>query len=103
MSDNFGLPSESIKKICEVFSLHPKISKVVIYGSRAKGNYRPGSDIDLAIYSEDLAFDDILKIENYLDELLLPYTFDILLFKDLSDQNLIEHIERVGKVFYVRK
>jgi len=72
-----------------------------LYGSRAKGNYKTGSDIDLTLRGGvDLTLDVICKILNALDDLLLPYTIHLSIFDDISDQDVIEHIQRVGVVFY---
>ncbi len=72
-----------------------------MYGSRAKGNYKSGSDIDLTLRgSADLTLNVIYKILNDLDDLLLPYTIHLSIFDDISDQDVIEHIQRVGVVFY---
>lgn len=72
----------------------------IIYGSRAKGNYRKGSDIDLVLKGENLTINDVLKLEDDLDELLLPYLFDISILHHIKNPNLLGHIERVGKIFY---
>ena len=96
----YGLADDVIKNIQEIFSNHSEISKVVLYGSRAKGNYREGSDIDITIYGKDLSLQTIYALDEELDELYLPYLFDISIFSHIEDKDLIEHINRVGKVFY---
>ncbi len=73
---------------------------MVIYGSRAMGNFREGSDIDLVIKGEGLKMSDLLKIENEIDELLLPYKVDLSLYSQIENDELIEHIQRVGKSFF---
>lgn len=98
----FGLSEDTILKINAVFENFPQIEKVIIYGSRAKGNYKNGSDIDLTLTGEDLNLTLINKIETEIDELLLPYTFDISIYHQLENPELISHIERVGKIFYKR-
>ena len=75
---------------------------VVLYGSRAKGNFTPGSDIDLTIIESGLSLHDLLRIENQLDDLLLPYTIDLSLYRLLDHPGLVEHIRRVGIPFYMR-
>ncbi|MCF8358302.1 MAG: nucleotidyltransferase domain-containing protein [Prolixibacteraceae bacterium] len=74
----------------------------MIYGSRAMGNFKAGSDIDLVIIDNGLEFSELLKLENQLDDLLLPYKIDISLKRQISNEKLLEHINRVGKVFYKR-
>lgn len=95
----FGLKESTIAKITAVFAKYPRVHTVLLYGSRAKGNYRNGSDIDLTMIGE-LKYADLAKIEDEIDDLFLPYTFDISIFSDIDNQDLIEHINRVGIVFY---
>lgn len=97
-----GLSQSVINKIVAVFAQYSSIEKAVIYGSRAKGNYRIGSDIDIALYGEQLTYEQLSKVETVLDDLLLPYTMDICIFSHIESQSLLEHINRVGKVFYQR-
>jgi type I restriction enzyme S subunit len=99
----YGLGEPVIKKICAVFARFPAIEKAVLYGSRAKGNYKDGSDIDLTLYGDALTAQDLANIADALDELLLPYMFDLSLYADLDHAKLRDHIERVGVVFYARK
>lgn len=96
----FGLKQTTIEKINGVLSAHPQIRQVIIYGSRAKGNYRNGSDIDLTIEGEAVTLSELLKIETELDDLLLPYKIDLSLLHQIDDPDLIDHIRRVGIVFY---
>jgi predicted nucleotidyltransferase len=98
----FGLPSMTVGKIRSVFALHPQIEKAVLYGSRAKGSYKIGSDIDLTLYGEGLGFDELLVIMSELDDLLLPYTIDLSIFATLDHAGLRDHIQRVGVPFYDR-
>ena len=98
----FGLKTETIQAIQEILSKYPEIEKAILYGSRAKGNYRPGSDIDLTLIGEKLNLTTLQKIENEIDELLLPNTMDLSIHKQIRNIGLLEHIERVGKVFFER-
>ncbi len=100
MTLRFGLSEITIKKISDVFAKHPEVTKVVLYGSRAKGNYKNGSDIDLTLKGDGLTLSQVYAIENEIDDLLLPYSFDISIFKQISNPDLVEHINRVGLVFY---
>ena len=95
-----GLSEKTIKQIRLVFSRHPQVEQVVIYGSRAKGTYHHGSDIDLTIAKALPSFTNITGIETELDDLMLPYSIDLSLFRDIKNTDLIEHIQRVGIVFY---
>lgn len=96
----FGLKPHIITAIQDVFSRYPEVNSAVLYGSRAKENYRNGSDIDLVLKGEKLNLSLLQKIENELDELYLPYKIDLSIYHQISNEDLLEHIERVGKVFY---
>lgn len=98
---NFGLKDSTIDKINSVFAGYPEIERVVIYGSRAKGNFRSGSDIDLTIVG-DVTHVQRLRIEQALDDLLLPYKIDLSLLREIDNRQLLDHIDRVGHVFYQR-
>lgn len=102
-SDQYGLPAYVVEQLCELFSQWPQIEAVLLYGSRAKGNFRPGSDIDLSIRGKALDLSALLAIENRIDDLLLPWTVDLSLIHEIDNASLVEHIERVGVPFYTRK
>lgn len=97
-----GLPLHVIDSLNEVFRAWPRIDSVTLYGSRAKGNYRTSSDIDLCIRGETLTLPDLLAIESRIDDLLLPWKVDLSLMHKIDNTALLEHIERVGVVFYER-
>ena len=99
----FGLSENNYQIICKILSNFTEIEKAIIYGSRAKGNYRIGSDIDLAIIGDQLTFDIVINLLNILDESDLPYNFDITLYKSIDNLELKEHIDRAGKVFYKKE
>ena len=99
----YGLNDSTIEKIQHVFETFSEIDKVVLYGSRAKGNYRDGSDIDLTLFGAELNQQSCSTIAEALDDLLLPYTIDLSVFDQLKHPALEAHIERVGKIFYQRK
>jgi uncharacterized protein len=96
----FGLNQITIDKIITVFKKHQTINEVIIYGSRAKGNFRDGSYIDLTLKGKNLNDSIISDLESEIDELNTPYLFDISLYDHLNSSDLIEHINRVGQVFY---
>lgn len=96
----YGLKQQTIEQIHSVFARYPEVEQVILYGSRAKGTYKNGSDIDLSLKGHGLNLKLINQISNDLDELLLPYSFDISIFSQISNADLIDHIKRVGVVFY---
>ncbi len=97
-----GLKNSTVEQICRVLSRHPWVKKAVLYGSRARGNYKIGSDIDLTLIGDDLDLSILGNIMDELDDLLLPYTFDLSLFNMISDPEVREEIERTGVVLYER-
>ena len=99
----YGLTEDAIARIKAVFAACPEIERVVLYGSRAKGTQRNGSDIDLTIEGEAMSPSQLLRIENALDDLLLPYKMDISLLHWIDNPDLLAHIRRVGQVFYEKK
>ena len=98
----FGLPEKTINLINEIFSKYPEIEKVIIYGSRARGDYQNGSDIDLAIIG-DIAVKDKIHISGLIDDLPIPYMCDLSIYKNIKNENLVEHIKRIGQIFYEKK
>ena len=102
LSAQSGLSCATLAKIITVLAKCPALEKAVLYGSRAKGNYRAGSDIDLSLFGETLNYAHLGRIESQLDELMLPYSFDLSLFSQIDNPDLTEHIQRVGLVFYAR-
>src|SRR5713226_5390277 len=98
---DIGLAPHELNLIRGVFRRFPTISEVTLYGSRAKGTYRPESDIDLALVGVD---DDVQAeaVAEELDELPLPYRFDVKAYGDIKYGPLREHIARVGISLYWR-
>jgi predicted nucleotidyltransferase len=95
----FGLKEDNIEKINKILSKYKNIDEARLYGSRAIGNYREGSDIDLTLKG-NLDLQNLQRIVTDLDDLLLPYKFDISIFSDINNDNLIDHIKRIGVIFY---
>ena len=97
----FGLKKTTIEKIQSVFARYPQVEKAVLYGSRATGTYKNGSDIDLTLFGgDDLTLNILYHIMDDLDDLLLPYIIDLSIFHHISDPDVVEHIQRVGLTFY---
>lgn len=102
MKSSFGLSASTIAQIHAVLKKYPEIEKAVIYGSRAKGNFREGSDIDLTLFG-DVGTNTVADVIDALDDSNLPYLFDVSVFELIENEKLREHIDRVGKVFYERE
>lgn len=107
MNNHYGLKPETISKIQRVFTTFPEIEEAILYGSRAIGNYKNGSDIDLALktskHSTKQNTTTLLSLINIgmaLDELDLPYMFDVSIYENINNADLVDHINRVGIRFY---
>ena len=99
----YGLDDAVIARIQEVLSRFPQVDRAMLYGSRAMGNYRQGSDIDLTLDGgDDLELKTLYQIMDEIDDLLLPYTFDLSVLRLINDHEVLEHIRRAGVVFYNR-
>lgn len=96
----FGLKERDIGTLIDIFSRFPSVQLVHIFGSRAKGTQKPGSDIDLAIMNDGVSDTTILKIKSELEDSSLPYFVDLVNFPKLKHPEFIDHIDRVGKSFY---
>jgi uncharacterized protein len=96
----YGLKNNDIQKIKETFEQFIQVQQVILYGSRAKGNFKNGSDIDLTLIGDNLNLKILNKIDLALDDLLLPYTFDISIYKQIKNEELLKHIGRVGKILF---
>ena len=97
-----GLPPALLRQLEEVFSRYPEVSGVRLYGSRAKGTHRTGSDIDLAVDGSDLSIQMLNRIHTALDDLMSPYSFDLTMTQTVKNPDLLDHINRVGIVVYER-
>ena len=96
----FGLSDTVIKELQDVFRRYANIEKVLIFGSRSKGNYRAGSDIDLAVIGKDIDYNQLLNILCEIDDLELLYSVDLLDYQKKKSTPIGDHIDRVGQVFY---
>ena len=93
--------SESVQQaIIQLLSTDSRIVSAKLFGSRAKGNFKPGSDIDLAVDAPNWKLPDLLAFQSQVDDLLLPYKIDIVLLHYVDEQALLDHIHRVGINFY---
>lgn len=99
----FGLTERDLSTIKGILQKYPEIDHVVIFGSRAKGTYKPGSDIDLAVMNTGGLPQTIARISSDLEESNLPYSVDLVYFPFLENQDFISHIKRIGAPFYTRE
>lgn len=101
MNHSFGLRQSDSITICHVLSKYPEVQQAYIFGSRAKGNYKNGSDVDIALKRELLTQHITNQISYELnEETNMPYQFDVLNYLAITEPALTDHINRIGKVFY---
>lgn len=99
---NTGISETIMAEITSVFSNFPEVEKAVLFGSRAKGNFYEGSDIDIAVFGENLNFKQILDLSIKLDSVGLLQAIDLVHFEKIKEPELKKHIERVGVQIYDR-
>jgi predicted nucleotidyltransferase len=98
-----GISETNLEEIRDFAMKYPTIEKIVLYGSRAKGNFRPGSDLDMVLIGDELKLKDQLSFWGDLDDSYQPYLFDVAILSHIKNQSLLDHIQRVGKVIYKKK
>ena len=99
-----GLRLSDLEFMTEVFSRFSEVEKCVLFGSRAKGTYRNGSDVDVALFGGNISHTIARDISFVLnEESPLPYHFDIVVYNQITNADLIEHIDRVGVIIYARQ
>ena len=104
MNENqvYGLAATDIQNVLSVLLQNQNVLKIILFGSRAKGSFQPGSDVDLALIGKNLSLNDIIEASIQLDKLNLPYKFDLIIYDRIKEQALIEHIDRAGIVLSER-
>lgn len=104
MKNKFGLLESDMTSIMEVISNHDGVDQAFLFGSRAKGNFKPGSDVDLALKGKNLDFETVSKISYILnEETLMPYKFDVINYHSIREPELIHPIDRAGIEVFNRK
>ena len=91
----YGIKETELDKLTTLFAQNQRIESVILYGSRAKGNYKPFSDVDITLKGENLTRSDLNQLSLAIDDLLFPYEFDVSIFHKLKNEKLIEHINGV--------
>lgn len=99
----FGLSEHIINKLVNLFDKNDQVEEAILFGSRAKGNYREGSDIDIALKGNKLTLKTLKKIEVQIDQLFLPYEVNLVLYHYINNPVLSDHIESVGISIYNTK
>jgi len=98
---DFGLKPCDLEEIIAILKRYPEITAAIIFGSRAKGNYKPGSDVDIAIKGADISSASVATLAMILNEDSdMPYYFDLVHYEEITEKALVDHIDRVGRVFY---
>lgn len=96
----FGLKDNEINALRETLASIPEIEEAIIYGSRARGTNKLASDIDITLKGRGLTYLQLALLDAKIDDLYLPYFVDLSLFSMLKNADLIDSIEREGKVLY---
>ncbi|RRB01076.1 nucleotidyltransferase domain-containing protein [Larkinella rosea] len=94
----YGLDDTDLNAITAVLARNHRVGQAILFGSRAKGSHRPGSDIDIALKGPELTFDDLLNLSVALDDLWLPLRFDLVLYDRINEPALREQIQKTGQV-----
>lgn len=102
MKPSHGLPEKTVARIAGVLSRFPEVERAVLFGSRAKGTYKPGSDIDLALSGRGLDWRTVGLIYDAMDDLFLPYRFSLIQHDGKTDPEVAAHIARVGIPLFQR-
>ena len=97
-----GIPQADSQRLLELILTHPHLEKVVLYGSRALGRQRAGSDIDLCLEAPSMKLGELLELGVQLDDLLLPWQIDLQLRHLIAHEGLVAHIERAGQLLWER-
>lgn len=98
---NFGLSEQTLLSIRGILASFPSVEQAILYGSRAKGTYRAGSDIDLTLLGNGLDEHQLAAIAGQLEESDIPYCVDLSLKAQIDNPSLLAHIKQVGVVFYI--
>lgn len=99
----YGISHNEWVAIGSILAQHKIVDAVVLYGSRAKETYKAGSDIDLCLFGKNISLEEQLRIDNDLDDLMLPYKIDLSRYHAINNEDLTKHIDRVGKTVYQRE
>ncbi len=99
----FGIERETLEKIIEIFKRYKQVKKVCIFGSRARGDFKKGSDIDICVWLDDNGENIIYRIEDELEEINIILLFDIVVFNNITKESLKNSILKEGVIIYERE
>ena len=100
LANSSGLSSETLKKLGSVLRSHPAVEQIILFGSRAMNRHQSASDIDLALKGSQLNFSNMLQLKSAIDDLMLPYKVDLVIYETSQNKDLKEHIDRIGIVLW---
>lgn len=103
MSSRHGLSERTVELVSRVFERHPEVQQAILFGSRAKGTFKSGSDIDLALFGAGLTQKSLNRLYEEFDDLPIPYEFSLVIFDEIKDAEVLAHIKRVGAKFYEKE
>lgn len=98
--NTFGLEADDMKAIQSILAAHPEVKSAVLYGSRATGHFKPGSDVDLVLTGTNLTDQIVLDIRTEFRDSNVPYMFDVIAEHEIKDENLKREIDATGNIFY---
>jgi predicted nucleotidyltransferase len=101
-ANSFGLEADDMNEIISILAAHPEVETAVLYGSRATGRFRYGSDIDLALTGKKLTNQIVLDMHAEFDDSDVPFMVDVVAKNEIKDENLKREIDGTGKVFYMQ-
>ena len=100
LANSSGLSYETLKKLGSVLRSHPAVEKIILFGSRAMNRHQSASDIDLALKGSQLNFSNMMQLQSAIDEFMLPYKVDLVIYETIQNKDLKEHIDRIGIVLW---
>ena len=100
MMNSFGLEADEMAAIQSILAAHSEVESAVLYGSRAIGRFKPGSDVDLVLTGKNLTDRIVLDIRTEFRDSNVPYMVDVVAENEIKDENLKREIDTTGQVFY---
>ena len=98
-----GLKEKYRSTLIDILAADPRVERVVLFGSRATGAFRPASDIDLALYGDELTFSDLARLRTRIEETSIPQQVDLALVKNIDNPKLLAHIREDGVEWFRRE